>query len=60
MDDPLGNALSVEVGKEIDQVKVLEQKRPILSDSLHGWDASAAGSDREMVIRSSPDSLPGR
>lgn len=36
MDDTLGNTLTVEVGKQVDQVEVLKQKRAIGADSLTG------------------------
>jgi hypothetical protein len=34
MDHSFGDSLAIEMGEQIDQVKVLEEKRAILSDSL--------------------------
>ena len=51
MDHPLGDSLSVEVGDEIDQMEVLEQERPVDTDSLGFirvgvWYAIAGGVQR--------------
>lgn len=55
VDDTLGNALTIEVGKEVDQVEVLEQERTIRADALRSlWveDGAAIGGgvNRLLVV----------
>ena len=42
MDDPFRNTLAVEVGEEIDQVEILEEKRAILTDYNRNMSARAS------------------
>jgi hypothetical protein len=47
MDHPLGDTLTIEMSKEVDQVEILEQERAILANPLEllgVWDRGTIGS----------------